>query len=204
MNAIALTVRDWKSLIAKVKPHASRGELPLLSSVRLFEHKGHLAALATDRYTLGVAYERGVTVPEGFDAVIPLDAITEAERMARMPARMAHGHHVTIEVDGGNVSISVTRVAGGSLSLTTTTREGYPDVLRLIAGFDEGGDPAPLTFDARHVAKFQSAGAALVCERRGKLVLIRTNEDFIGLLVLMSGGGEIRDAWDDLLAGGAK
>lgn len=215
-----LTLTDWHRLVGRVAPFASTDKtFHVLRSVRIYELDGRLYAEATDRYRLAmtVADSEDVTVDEGFDALIPLDAVQHLDKTTRTPAKRRDDVHLELRAHGTELEVHATGPVGGhgfgahavSLTYPLVTEGQFPalsHLIRLDAPIREEHASA-YRFGAGFLADYKKIAhrhePVTIVPRGQEAALIRVGDDFVGLLtpVTISGVAPADDplgAWEHL------
>lgn len=180
------SAHDLHRMLNQIAPHVSDDDtLPVITAVRIEAEGGNLFALATDRYTMGVA-RTGTVETETWHAFIPGESL---------PAVLAWLHVADTSV----VQVSTDRDADGDIALELSTAtsnmritahgsdyRNYPNWRKMITDqLESDVEPVPMTaFTTEFLARWQQAGTVLHAWQAGprkSLVLADDDGLFLGL-----------------------
>jgi hypothetical protein len=155
--------------------------VPILNTVRLFTIDGHLAAMATDRYQMGLQVSE--IKAEGVDAVIPLGGLKAALRTFR-PTRK-YTPNIVVEFTSETVEFSGpskdTWAPESRVKVNLVTTPEYPKLEELLRNAAKENTFTRVAVDSTKVSKFPSRVEVSLHEGSNKPVLFR-GPGFVGLL----------------------
>jgi hypothetical protein len=200
--SLELPLVDFETITSRAAAFAAPdGSLPLLASVRLFELGGRLAAIASDRYRIGLALApEGIEAPKGFAVLISASSLRDLARVTKGPARGRDslGIHLTHHRPVGAQHTLDVRVAAlpglGDVALTLPVHDEagapYPDLFRLLReALTRSADAEPNGYNPQFLASFAKGvgrNVPLTITNTGKnlpTIVESLEHDFIGLLV---------------------
>lgn len=193
----SVTAHDLHRMLKQVTPHMGTDDtLPVLHAIHLEARAGNIFAIATDRYTMGVA--RNSIVAEGdWQALIP------AEDLPGVTAWLKAGSTTTIAVapaPDGDLTVLTFAGNGGSLRIAypTSTYGQFPSWRKMMRG-QLAAEPVavPLSgFTTDYLARWQHADTKLHTWQSGPskaLVLMDEVGDFLGMQMPINNGQWTRE-----------
>lgn len=189
MTSLTLTAREFRDLVSTVLAMASNGDLPVLNSIRVESYDGHVTAMATDRFRLGIQRMKHADAKAGaFAATIRVADVRSILALFK-PARNNPGS-ITLTVDGLSLSVESAGSLGfdfASACVGYSLVDGdYPDLRAVLRkALEETPAAGPIGFNPAFLSSFRGAAETVVMRAgaspRSPVVL--EGDDFIGLLM---------------------
>jgi len=189
-----LKAADLHRILTAAKAFASTDPtMPMLGTVRIEATETHIIAVATDRFTLGVA--RADYAGEAFIATLDRSHVDTLIKMAKTVKRDESWREVTVDIVDAVHTYEPTVIefrftTGESLSVRTSDHD-FPKFRQLIPSATlletENVTPVKLaSFDASKLAQFTKVPGherMALWIRDSKPTVVRIGDDFIGLIM---------------------
>ena len=199
-----VNLADLRAALVSVLPHVDKsGNLPVLGQIRLIPDAVNVTALATDRFTAGMALvsitdhrDEGADVMdldhEDVRKVLAVFKAPPKDEADQVMVRIRRTTNTVTFIDGGGLfdGQELTLPLGGN-------EDSFPDLTRLFGRYLRAKSPMEAeqasVINAEHEHKFLAAakayGSPLVIERHlgavGGMHLVHVGESFLGLVTLM-------------------
>ncbi|MGW4695200.1 DNA polymerase III subunit beta family protein [Kitasatospora cineracea] len=174
----AVNARELQRILSQVEPHVNSEDfLPAIAGIRLEGDGRHLIAIATDRYTMGIARTPLRSDAEPWAVTVPGRRVKSLRQWLKAQDRLA-----TVVISPTETTVTFESPAD---ELRITTAEGdFPKwrgmIAKLIA---DDPQPVPLTsYTAEFLARWASAGSFLAAtQAAADKPLLLFGENFLGL-----------------------
>ncbi|MFJ7269361.1 phiSA1p31-related protein [Streptomyces sp. NPDC099050] len=197
----SLTADYLRRMLAQVAPHVgSEDTLPAINAVHIEARHGWLYAVATDRFTMGIARKSVVDEGSWKTAIRGSDLPTVEAWLKR-----ATGYVVTLTPGTAGDDLALTLSTGTNvLAIAASSGIGaLPDWRKILRKYlEEELQPVPLTgLTSRYLARWKDADEILHVWQsapKAPFVLMGDNEDFAGLQMPVDNGHLTRDKLIDI------